>query len=172
MVLIIGFWGELTWPISVVSGGTNLMGAYNILFYDPYLMLGMVLVSFSGLVLLRLSTRYAGLLAAMTGALSIYYGINAYILGMTKVPIVMLFLYLALGLTAIFTFPVTILIDHIIMEPIMENKSDKVAPKPVTLMWKLAFAGFVIFLLFSAASAIMALTIGGGALAPHLASPP
>jgi hypothetical protein len=42
----------------------------------------------------------------------------------------------------------------------------------VTPLWKLALACFVIFLLFSAISAILAIFIGGGALAPHLASPP
>jgi hypothetical protein len=40
------------------------------------------------------------------------------------------------------------------------------------MRWKLAFLGFVIFLLFYAASALIALAIGGGALAPHLANPP
>lgn len=172
VIIIIGLWGETTWPISVVSKGVNTMGAYNILFYDPYLMLGIVLASFSACVMLRLDTRYAGLLALITGALSIYYGINAYGLGLTQSPIAMLFLYGSLGLTAIFTFPVTIFIDGIIIGPMLANKADKGSRRYVTMRWKLAFLGFVIFLLFSAASALIALAIGGGALAPHLANPP
>ena len=122
--------------------------------------------------MLRLHTRYAGLLAIMTGALSIYYGINAYSLGLTKQPLITLLLYAVLGGTAVFTFPVTIFVDRIIMEPVQRGRDDKGARRLVTLPWKLAFAGFVFFLLFSAASAILALVIGGGALAPHLASPP
>jgi putative membrane protein len=146
-VLSIGLWGELSWP---------LPGSYNILFYDPYLMLGVVLVSFAASVAFRLRTQYVGLLAAMTGALSIYYGINAYDLGLTKEPLAMLALYVALGGTAVLTFPVTIFMDE----------------KPMTMPWKVAFAGFVLFLLFAVGSAIIALIIGGGALSPHLTSAP
>ncbi|MCL5430519.1 MAG: DUF981 domain-containing protein [Candidatus Marsarchaeota archaeon] len=172
VVLIIGLWGEMTWPISVLSNGSNVMGAYNILFYDPYLMLGMVLVSFAVCVMMRLNTRYAGLLALMTGALSIYYGINAYMLGLTEEPLFTLILYIGLGGTAIFTFPVTIFVDKIIIEPMHGNKTDKNVKRFITWPWKLAHLGFLLFLLFSAASALLALAIGGGALAPHLSNPP
>lgn len=172
IVIFIGLWGETTWPISTIVNGTNVLGPYNILFYDPYLMLGMVLVGFSACVLLGLNTKYSGLLAIMTGALSIYYGVNAYGLGLTKEPIVMLMLYIAFGITAIFTFPVTIFIDGIIIEPMQGVRPARSAKKLVKLPWKLAFIGFVIFLLFSATSAMIALAIGGGALAPHLASSP
>ncbi len=158
----IGLWGEVTWP---------LPGSFNILFYDPYSLLGVILVGFAASVLLRLRTQYIGFLAAMTGALSIYYGIDAYQLGMTKDPLTMLFLYIALGGTAVLTFPVTIYIDRMVIEPELENMPEA-AKKPLTLPWKLAYGGFLLFLLFAAASAILALTIGGGALSSHLASPP
>ncbi|MDE1855409.1 MAG: DUF981 family protein [Candidatus Micrarchaeota archaeon] len=171
-VLVIGFWGDLTWPISTIVNGANVLGAYDILFYDPYLMLGVVLLGFSTSVLLRLNTRYAGLLALMIGALSIYYGVNAYGLGLTKEPMVMLLLYVAFGITGIFSFPFTLLIDRIIMEPLQGGTASKLTQKLVTLPWKFALASFVIFLLFSAISAILAIAIGGGALAPHLANPP
>ena len=46
VVMLIGFWGETNWPITVLSSsGSNVLAAYNILFYNPYLMLGIVLVS-------------------------------------------------------------------------------------------------------------------------------
>ena len=173
VVLGIGLWGELNWPISTVVNGTNVLGAYNILFYDPYLMLGIVLVGFSASVMLRLNTRYVGLLAAMTGALSIYYSVNAYGLGLTKEPLTMLLLYVALGGTAILTFPVTIFIDSMVIGPSNNSKASKDNRlKLISLPWKLAFGCFVLFLLFAAASAILALAIGGGALASHLANPP
>lgn len=172
VVLGVGLWGELSWPISTIVNGTNVLGAYNILFYDPYTMLGIVLVAFSACVMLKLSTRYVGLLAAMTGALSIYYGINAYTLGLTKEPFTMLLLYIALGGTAVMTFPVTIFIDRIIVEPALVNKNSRNSRRPISPVWKLAFMGFILFLLFAAASAILALAIGGGALQPHLANPP
>lgn len=50
------------------------------------------------------------------------------------------------------------------MDPVIENKQNQKGRAMVTLPWRLAFAGFVIFLLFSAASAILALAIGEGRL--------
>jgi putative membrane protein len=172
VILIIGFWGAFTWPIIAIVNGANVLGAYNILFYDPYLMMGMALLGFSACVLMGLQTRYAGLFSLMVGGLSIYYGTNAYNLGLTKEPTVMLLLYVAFGITGIFSFPFTLLIDRIIMEPLQGESTGNVAKKPLTSLWKVALACFVIFLLFSAISAILAIFIGGGALAPHLANPP
>ncbi len=162
IVFAIGLWGEVTWP---------LPGSYNILFYDPYALLGVILVAFAVSVLLRLRTQYVGVLAGVTGALSIYYGISAYGLGMTAEPLYMLFLYVALGGTAVLTFPVTIYIDRMVIEPELENIPDT-ERKVLTLPWKLAYGGFLLFLLFAVASAILALAIGGGALGSHLASAP
>jgi len=162
IVFAIGIWGEVTWP---------LPGSYNILFYDPYSMLGVILVGFAVSVNFRLRTQYIGLLAAMTGALSMYYGISAYSLGMTAEPLYMLFLYLALGGTAVLTFPVTIYIDQMVVGPELEGAPDAVK-KALTLPWKLAYGGFLLFLLFAVGSAILALLIGGGALSSHLASAP
>ncbi|MGD0318957.1 MAG: DUF981 family protein [Nitrososphaerales archaeon] len=172
VILIIGFWGAFTWPISAIVNNANALGAYNILFYDPYLMMGMALLGFSACVIMRLHTRYAGLFALMVGGLSIYYGTNAYNLGLTKEPMIMLLLYVAFGITGIFSFPFTLLIDRIIMEPLQAESPGNATQKPLTSLWKLALACFVIFLLFSAISAILAIFIGGGALAPHLANPP
>jgi len=172
VILIIGFWGEFVWPISTIVNGANILGAYDILFYDPYIMMGMALLGFSACVMLRLATKYAGLFALMVGALSIYYGTNAYSLGLTKEPSIMLLLYVAFGITGIFSFPFTLFIDRIIMEPLQGESTGNLTQTPVTRFWKLALACFVIFLMFSAISAILAIFIGGGALAPHLASPP
>jgi putative membrane protein len=172
VILIIGLWGEFTWPLSAIVNGANALGAYDILFYDPYLMMGMVLLGFSACVILRLDTKYSGLFALMVGALSIYYGTNAYSLGLTKEPTIMLLLYVAFGITGIFSFPFTLFIDRIIMDPLQGENTDNLTQKPLTPLWKLAFTCFVIFLLFSAISAILAISIGGGALAPHLANPP
>lgn len=171
-VTAIGLWGSMTWPITEIQNGTNVLAAYNILFFDPYLMLGVVLVSFAACVMLRLQTQYAGVLAAFTGALSIYYGLDAYRLGLTNDPTVMLFLYAAMGGTAILTFPVTILIDRMVVDPALDPETPGESSTPLTLPWKVSFGAFILFLLFAAGSAVLALAIGGGALAPHLSSPP
>jgi len=186
VVTTIGMWGEIVWP---------LPGSYNILFFDPYLLLGAVLLGFALSVTFKVKTQYVGLMAAMTGALSIYYGYSAYQLGMTKEPLTMLFLYVALGGTAILTFPITIFIDRMVLEPLttpVATPATSEAPAPasgsffpsvvpggfadadpqVALPWKVVFAGFSLFLLFAVGSAIIAIVIGNGALPAHLSSAP
>jgi putative membrane protein len=182
----IGFWGEINWP---------LPGSYNILFFDPYLLLGVVLVGFAVAVEFRWRTQYLGLLAAMTGLMSIYYGYSAYTLQMTKEPLTMFFLYVAMGGTAVFTFPVTLWLDRIVIAPpplqepatAPSTTSARASPPElvaqvaagltdgdpiVPIQIKILFGGFLLFLLFAAGSAILAVLIGGGALPAHLTTAP
>jgi hypothetical protein len=58
-----------------------------------------------------------------------------------------------------------------VIEPELENIPDA-ERKTLTLPWKLAYGGFLLFLLFAISSAILALAIGGGALGSHLANAP
>ena len=178
IVFSIGLWGEINWP---------LPGSYNILFFDPYTLLGIVLVGFAISVNRGWRTQYVGLLAAMTGLLSIYYGASAYNLGLTKEPLAMFFLYVAMGGTAIFTFPVTLWLDRMVLTPVLAGRggagsasastahdasSGAPGPRHVTPQLKVLVGTFLFFLLFAAGSAILALIIGGGALSSHLVSAP
>jgi putative membrane protein len=167
IIASIGLWGEVVWP---------LPGSYNILFFDPYVLLGIVLIAFAISVNFGRRTQYVGLLAAMTGLLSIYYGASAYQLGLTKEPFEMFLLYIALGGTAVFTFPVTLWIDRIILDPISSPGAATAEPSGATPMLlaqtKVIFGGFLLFLLFAVGSAILALLIGGGALPQHLTTAP
>jgi putative membrane protein len=170
IVFSIGLWGEIDWP---------LPGSYNILFFDPYILLGVVLLGFAICVGLGQRTQYVGFLAAMTGLLSIYYGSYAKYLALTKEPLAMFLLYVALGGTAIFTFPVTLWIDRFVVTPTRATdpppegagsatSSTSAAAAAMTSEAQILFGGFLAFLLFAAGSAIMALIIGGGALPSHL----
>jgi putative membrane protein len=184
IVFSIGLWGELVWP---------LPGSYNILFFDPYVLLGAVLIGFAVCASTGRRTQYVGFLAAMTGVLSIYYGSYAKYLALTKEPTAMFLLYVALGLTAVFTFPVTLWIDRMVLDPLSMGTSAEgptgASPSapvaagqvaagwmsgnvPVTTQTKVLFAGFLLFLLFAAGSAIAALIVGGGALPSHLTYAP
>lgn len=177
IVFAIGLWGEIVWP---------LPGSFNILFFDPYSLLGIVLIGYAISVNRGWRTQYVGFLAAMTGLLSIYYGASAYNLGLTKEPLAMFLLYVAMGGTAVFTFPVTLWIDRMVLTPVLDaptaptgaGESPGTAGElaavgnitPVQL--KVLVGTFLFFLLFAAGSAIAALMIGGGALSSHLVSPP
>ena len=112
----IGMWGELVWP---------LPGSYNILFFDLYLMIGLLLLIFAISVHKHFLTQYAGILAGIVGIMSIYYGITAYNPGLTKEPLIMLFLYLTLGGTALLTFPVTVFIDRVVVVPALTTSSKR-----------------------------------------------
>ena len=165
VILAIGLWGEIVWP---------LPGSYNILFFDPYSLLGVVLIAYAVCLGFRWRTQYVGLLAAMVGLLSIYYGANAYNLGLTKEPFEMFLLYVAMGCMAIFTFPVTIWIDRYVMGPVISG-AETADSKPSAAMSaevKILFALFLMFLLFSLGSAIATLYVGGNALTSHLSYAP
>ena len=170
IITAIGLWGEIAWP---------LPGSYNILFFDPYVLLGIVLLGFALAVEFQWRTQYVGLLAMMVGLLSIYYGAEAYNLGLTKEPLAMFLLYLAMGGTAVFTFPVTLWLDRYVITPLSasatpsEGAGSVAAPvAQMTAEVKVLFSLFLLFLLFAAGSAIAALWIGGGALPQHLTYAP
>jgi putative membrane protein len=170
IIASIGLWGEIVWP---------LPDSYNILFFDPYVLLGIVLLGFAISVAFRWCTQYVGLLAMMVGLLSIYYGAEAYNLGMTKEPLAMFLLYVAMGGTAVFTFPVTLWLDRYVITPLSASAtpSESAGPDATTISQmtaevKVLFSLFLLFLLFAAGSAIAALWIGGGALPQHLTYAP
>lgn len=102
VIVIMGLYGEMTWP---------LPGSYNILYYDPYLIFGLVLLMIVGSILLKVQLQYAGIIALFSGAIAIYYGASAYMQGMSSAPIAMLGLYVAFGVTGMFTYPTTLIYD-------------------------------------------------------------
>ena len=115
----------------------------------------------------------------MTGLLSMYYGANAYNLGLTKEPLAMFLLYVAMGGTAIFTFPVTLWIDKYVITPLTSHESTPGGSSPdakpsavMTAEVKVLFVLFLFFLLFALGSAIATLYLGGNALSSHLSYAP
>ncbi|MEL9914643.1 MAG: DUF981 family protein [Thermoplasmatales archaeon] len=148
IVLIMGIYGEMTWP---------LPGSYNILFYDPYLLFGIVLMSVSLSIILGQKLQFSGILAFFSGLIALYYGANAYIDKMTASPIAMLGLYISFGLTGVFTFPSTLIYDIL---PAKEKVS-----RLWTVVLILFWIGLVISTILSALTAIEAVP-------QHLLSPP
>ena len=102
VLLIVALKDEFTWP---------LPGSYNILFYDPLVFLGVSVLAWW--LTLRSGQRflYAGILTAILGLLTIYYGSVGYALGMTQEPAAMFALYALYGLTGFLSLPLGIAID-------------------------------------------------------------
>ena len=131
IVTIMGIYGEMTWP---------LPGSYNILFYDPYLILGTVDLMIVASIFLGYRLQYSGIVAMFAGFIAIYYGISAYIQQMTSSPLAMLGLYTAFGATGILTFPVTVIYD---MLP-GRKKASTLWTVVLVLFWIALFASAVL----------------------------
>ena len=66
-ISVSAIWGQFSWP---------LPGSYNILFYDPMVSFGLILVIFSLSVRLKLRLDYTGFLGLMMGVMTIIYGLT------------------------------------------------------------------------------------------------
>ncbi|MFG1546067.1 MAG: DUF981 family protein [Thermoplasmataceae archaeon] len=148
IITIMGIYGEMTWP---------LPGSYNILFYDPYLIIGLILVIMAVSIAMKQKLQFTGILALFSGLIAIYYGANAYIDKMTSSPIAMLGLYIAFGLTGVFTYPTTLIYD------MLPGKAK------VSKLWTVVL---VIFWIGLVVSAVLAALTAIEAVPQHLLSPP
>ena len=108
-------WAETTWPFPAIPG--TRMASYNIFFTDVYLLFGLTLVILAVTMAFKLKLSYAGLFAFAAGVITMGYGWNGYILGLTKEPLETLLMYLAFGGTGIFAFPATVMTDHFLAHP-------------------------------------------------------
>lgn len=148
IVTIMGIYGEMVWP---------LPGSYNILFYDPYLILGLVVLMIVVSIFLGLQLQYAGIMALFAGLLSIYYGASAFVQHMTSSPLAMLGMYLAFGITGILTYPTTLIYDLIPQK----GKTNLLWTTILIIFW----VGLVVSAILSAATGILAIP-------QHLLNPP
>lgn len=148
LIFIFGLWGEFTW---------TLPGSYNILFDDLFTLLGLLLLMYSISICIESKLQYTGILAFFSGLITIYYGIEGYILGMTNSPIGLLLLYLFYGIAGIFSYPLTLAIDYMI-----ENRRFESWMK----------ASLILFIIFVLLGGIMGGYIGALAIPYHLASAP
>lgn len=145
-IALMGFVGEATWP---------LPGPYNILFFDPYVLFGLLIIGFSVSVWKGLRLAYMGLFALMVGLVVTFYGAHGYSLGLTNAPIALYGLYMAWGFTAIFSFGVSMAFD---------GMSSNAAKMPAA--WR---AALIIFWISLIAGVVLAAYIGGSAVSAHLA---
>ncbi len=150
--IILGLWGEMTWPF---PGGE---AKFNILFGDPYLMYGVILTSMAVALLLKQRLQYVGFFAFLGGIMSIYYGALLYSQGLTKSPLASLAMYASFGIVGIFTWPSTYAFDEM-------NEGHNKPPM---------FAGIslIIFWIFLILTAISVAIIGVPAVQEHLLSTP
>jgi putative membrane protein len=168
---IIALWGEFTWPLNVTIAGGNVLGAYNLLFFDSLVLLAVLLVSFALAVNLRRPTHFVGMLGVVIGFGIMYYGYRAYTLSLTQEPFETLLLFLGFGAVAVGSYPVTLYVDWFVVGPSNPGAdpmpSDSVPKNP--RMWNVILG---LFLLLVVLAGVAALFYGFDSAWAHLASPP
>jgi|ADKI01.1.fsa_nt_gi Predicted membrane protein len=151
-ILVMGIEGEFVWPLPNFG---NL--GYDILFFDGFSMLGILLLAAALAINMNRRLEYIGLLSMMFGLTVIFYGAEAYSLGMTKEPFAMFGLYTLFGLSGVAALPGTITADRAV-------ESAKVGRKWIAMTY--------VYLFFLVVSGLAALAIAAPAIASHLASAP
>ncbi len=148
-MMIMGLWGQFTWP---------LPGSYNILFYDPLLSFGMIVLGLGLTIHFRVKFEYVGFFGLLIGIMTIIYGIQGYSIGLTEEPIALLALYGFFGVAGIFSYPVALIMERI---PGMQ--------KSPWIGWTLCL---VIFVLAMLAASLLAGYVAFSAIGGHLISAP
>ena len=110
VILGLALWGEMTWPFLPSDG----MSGYNIFFFDPMLLLGIVLGAYALSAYRDLPLQYVGLIALVAGAATAFYGWTGFTAtpAFTKEPFDTFLLYGAFGLSGVLALPATLLVDR------------------------------------------------------------
>ncbi len=161
-LLLLGIWGEFVWP---------LPASYNLLFYDPTVMIGLLLVGFAVLVAFRLPTHFIGLVGVVSGSGVIYYGARAYRLGLTLEPLEMFAMFAAFGLLAIVAWPATWFVDREVTGAVPGGGASTAATGSGHLSnpWKVAL---LLFLAMAVLAGVAAILMGFNTVWDHLAAAP
>ncbi len=164
---IVAIWGELTWPIQGFPGATS----YDLFFFDPLVMLSLVLIAFALAVRSRYPTHFVGLFSVVAGLGVLFYGFRARQLNLTEEPLETFLMYLAFGTAALLAYPATLYLDWFVVGP----TAPAADPLPSTAtprypwLWRLLLGLFLLALILAG---IAAVAYGVAAAWAHLASPP
>lgn len=113
LVLVMSLFNEFIW---------TLPGSYNILFYDVYTLLGLLLLIFAISIKMGYKLQITGFLGLLNGLITIFYGVVGYNLHMTLEPPVLLALYVLYGLTGIASYPLTLTLDNVMTTGVKDPK--------------------------------------------------
>lgn len=148
-MVVLGFFGQATWP---------LPGSYNILFFDPLVAFGLVVLAFALSIRYNVRLEYAGFLGLMVGAMVIVYGVQGYAIGLTSEPIALLGMYGCFGIAGLFSYPVAMIADRL---PGLQKRP--------WLGWHVMLLIFGVFLLLAS---LLSFYVGASAVAGHLVTAP
>ena len=162
LILIFGIYSDLTWPLQINSPNAAAnagFAGYNILFFDPLVLMGIVTLAFAFSVKYGHRLQTFGIMALYSGVFNMYYGWMGYLQGKTSEPFDMLLMYVAFGAVGILSYPLTMMADY-------SKYASKGAMKNITLIVLLLFWFALI------GSAVAAGYIGYSAIGQHMGSAP
>jgi putative membrane protein len=168
---VVALWGEFTWPLSLVINGSNVLAAYDLLFFDSLVLLSLLLVSFAVAVNYRLPTHFVGMLGVVIGFGIMYYGYRGYTLSLTEEPLETLLLFLGFGGVAVLSYPVTLYLDWFVVGPTVPSL-DPLPTDPTPMYPKVWTLFLGLFLLVVVLAGVAALFYGFDSAWAHLAAPP
>ena len=148
-LLLMGVWGQFSW---------TLPGSYNILFYDPLVSLGILLVAFAVAVRTGAKLEYVGFLGLLVGIMTIMYGVEGYSIGLTQAPLALLAMYFFYGAAGIFSYPVSMIADRL---PGLQKR-----------VWPGWTVILVIFWVLILVASLLSAFVGLSAVPAHLLSAP
>jgi len=111
---LFALWGEFVWPLTIQTPGGALT-VYNIFFFDPLILLSLLLVGFGAAVWAKLPTHFIGLMAVVCGGGVIYYGYQGYNNGLTLDHLETFLLFLVWGVMAIGSYGATLFVDWFVI---------------------------------------------------------
>ncbi|MDE1865156.1 MAG: DUF981 domain-containing protein [Candidatus Micrarchaeota archaeon] len=148
-MVVQALWGQFVWP---------LPGSYNVLFYDPLISFGLLLVGFFLSVRYKVRLEYIGFFGLLVGFMVIIYGIQGYNIKLTSEPLAMLVMYLLFGLCGIISYPVSLIADRL--------PGHK---KNVWIGWYIFLGLFCLLLLLAG---LLSVGVGYAAVSQHLIKAP
>lgn len=167
LIGIIAIWGELTWPFGFAAP----LSAYNLFFFDPLLLLAILLVAFPLALRFRYPTHFVGMLGVFVGMCIAFYGTRGYQLSLTKDPLETFLMYLAWAAMSIGIYPATLYVDWFVIGP--SNPGTDPLPSPPTpnypKLWWILLGLFMFLVVLAGVAAVL---YGIDTAWGHLSGPP
>ncbi len=162
LILIFGIYSDLTWPLQINSpsaAANSAFAGYNLLFFDPLVLMGIVTLSFAITVKYGHRLQTFGIMALYSGVFSMYYGWMGYLQNKSSEPFDMFLMYVAFGAVGILSYPLTLMADY-------SRYASKGVIKNITLLILL------LFWIALVGSAVASGYIGYSAIGQHMGSAP
>jgi len=111
LIGLFAVWGEMTWPLTIVIPSVGSLTVYNIFFFDPLILLSVLLIAFGAAVWAKLPTHFIGVMAVVSGGGVVYYGYLGYQNSLTLDHLETFLLFLVWGAMSIGSYGATLYVD-------------------------------------------------------------